>query len=97
MKIIRWRLEHGRKRLLGESIREIGVLLLVFVPLDGYLRQSSGPERVIQSRYLQWLNLIGRNNIEILLFAGFGIALLMFGIKVERDAELAELAIEEGA
>jgi hypothetical protein len=97
MKIIPWRLEHGRKRLLGESIREIGVLLLVFVPLDGYLRESSGPSRMIQSHYLQWLNVIGRSNIEILLFAGFGVALLVLGIKVERDAELAELAVKEDA
>jgi hypothetical protein len=90
------RLEHGHKRLLGESIREIGVLLLVFVPLDGYLRISNPAER-IQSRYLQWLNVIGRNNVEIIFFALFGIVLLALGIKVERDAELAEHAMKEGA
>jgi hypothetical protein len=82
-------LEHGRKRLLGESIREIGVLMLVFVPIDGYFRESKGPGRMIESHYLRWLNLIGRNNFEIAFFAVFGIALLFTGIYVEREAELA--------
>lgn len=82
-------LEHGRKRLLGESIREIGVLMLVFVPIDGYIRESKGAGGMIESHYLRWLNLIGRSNLEIIFFAIFGIALLFFGIHVEREAELA--------
>lgn len=83
-------LEHGSKRLLGESLREIGVLLMVFVPLDGYLRDSKGQPAMIQSAYLRWLNALGsKSNIEILAFGVLGIAFLCVGIKVERDAELA--------
>jgi hypothetical protein len=82
-------LEHGHKKLLGESLREIGVLLLVFVPLDGFLSQNTHAQTVISSRRLEWLNRVGKNNIEVLFFAIFGLFLLAFGIYIERAAELA--------
>ncbi|HEX4154513.1 MAG TPA: hypothetical protein VHY48_02755 [Acidobacteriaceae bacterium] len=83
------RFEHGHKRLLGESLREIGVLLLVFVPLDGFLSQNRQAQSMIGSPHLLWLNRFGKNNIEITLFALIGIFLLVFGIYIEREAELA--------
>jgi hypothetical protein len=74
--------------MFGESLREIGVLLLVFVPLDGLLRQATQPPISIGTHYLQWLSVFGKSNIEIFLFAVAGFFLIMLGIRIEHEAEL---------
>lgn len=85
-------LKHGHKRLLGESVREIGVLLLVFVPLDGLLRAAAvgdpGPDN-FSTPWLGWLNCIGKSNCAIYSFATLGVAMLIFGISMEHKAEAA--------
>jgi hypothetical protein len=78
-----------QRRLLGESVREIGVLTLVFVPLDMILESriqdsASYPDWMF---WMRWLRL--QDWIEI-LFAVLGIALLYYGIKIEAKAILEE-------
>jgi len=80
---------HIHRRLLGESLREIGVLVLVFVPLDMLLRENvSGP--VAHSSWMFWLRWLSMSHWVELFFGAAGIFLLYFGIKIEAKA------IEEG-
>lgn len=82
-------LKPGQRRLLGESLREIGVLVLVFVPLDVLLREVRGQPATPFGvpNYLEWLNVLSRDNWIALLFALLGVAFLSFGIKIENLAE----------
>ena len=59
-----------RHELLAESLREVGVLLLVFAPLEVILRSE-------HSRWWQWLIAV------ILLIAG--LALVEVGIRMESE------------
>ena len=62
-----------RYELWGESLRELGVLLFVFVPLDflvEYFRAGARPDR-------QHWEIIGA-------FAAIGIMLMLIGVEVER-------------
>jgi hypothetical protein len=71
--------------LLGESVREIGVLVLVFVPLDMLLRTKG--EAV--SKYPSWFpgaSHIAPQNLTVLFFLGLGVVLLYFGIVIEARA-----------
>jgi succinate dehydrogenase/fumarate reductase cytochrome b subunit len=74
---------------LGESVREIGVLTLVFVPLDMLLEpRIKDPAKYPDWMFwLHWLRL--QHWIEI-LFAFVGIVLLYYGIKIEAKAHLEE-------
>jgi hypothetical protein len=77
--------------LLGESIREIGVLVLVFVPLDLLLAQgSSGGVMHTQSPWLRWLQWLSPRNWITLFFAVLGSLLLYLGIRIEGEAILEE-------
>ena len=71
--------------LLGESLREIGVLVLVFVPLDILLRSRG--EAVY--KYPDWFprtSYIAPQNLTVLFFLGLGVAVLYFGILIEARA-----------
>ncbi len=62
-----------RYELWGESIRELGVLILVFVPLDvllEYVRREQRPD------VHHWLTIIG--------FGIAGILLMILGVEIER-------------
>jgi hypothetical protein len=62
---------HGlrnRYELLGESIREIGILLLVFVPLDATFYQGE----------IKWPAIIG-----LVILGAAGVALIAAGIVLE--------------
>jgi hypothetical protein len=76
-----------RTRLLGESLRECGVLLLIFAPLD-ILLEARGTmdwhQFCIGSFCVSW------RHITLVFFAAIGIFLLYFGIKIESEAELAQ-------
>ena len=87
---LRLNLSSGHRRLLGESLREIGVLLIVFVPLDVSLRDQGRSQQMIESHYLLWLNPVGKQNVLVYFLAFFGLTLLVLGIKIERDAEVEE-------
>jgi hypothetical protein len=75
--------------MVGESLREIGVLLLVFVPLDGLLRQATQPPISVGTFHFRWLSLFGKSTLEIGTFAVAGFILIMLGIRIEHEAELA--------
>jgi hypothetical protein len=79
-----------QRKLLGESVREIGVLTLVFVPLDMLLegRIQDPPSYPDWMFWLGWLRL--QHWVEI-LFAAVGIALLYYRIKIESRACLEDL------
>ena len=87
---LRLNLSSGHRRLLGESLREIGVLLIVFVPLDVSLRDPTKSQQMIDSYYLPWLDHVGKQTVLVYFFAVFGLILLVLGIKIERDAEVEE-------
>lgn len=79
---------------MGESVREIGVLTLVFVPLDMLLegRFQEPPTYPDWMFWLHWLKL--QHWIEI-LFALVGVVLLYYGIKIEAKAESEQSAKKE--
>jgi hypothetical protein len=82
-----------RTRLLGESLRECGVLLLIFAPLD-ILLEARGTmdwhQFCVGSFCVSW------RHITLVFFAAIGIFLLYFGIKIESEAELVLKALQEG-
>jgi hypothetical protein len=75
------------RQLLGESVREIGVLTLVFVPLDMLLegRIQDPPSHPNWMFWLNWLRL--QHWVEI-LFAVVGVTLPYYGIKIDANAHL---------
>ena len=82
-----------RTRLLGESLRECGVLVLIFAPLD-ILLEAKG---TIDWRLLCWQSIcISWRHVALVFFAVVGIFLLYYGIKIESEAELALNELEEG-
>jgi hypothetical protein len=77
------------RKLLGESLREIGVLILVFVPLDTLL-ESRGDTK---ANYPQWMSVIPHLSAQhflTLLFALSGLGLLILGIVIEVKASKEE-------
>jgi hypothetical protein len=83
-----------QRQLLGESVREIGVLTLVFVPLDMLLEgKISNPETPNWVFWLHWMRL--QHWIET-LFAVVGVALLYYGIKIEARAQLEQERVKGG-
>jgi hypothetical protein len=82
-----------RTRLLGESLRECGVLVLIFAPLDTLLEVKG----TVDWRALCWLGVcISWQNIALVFFAVVGIFLLYYGIEIEGEAELALQELEKG-
>ena len=82
-----------RTRLLGESLRECGVLVLIFAPLD-ILVEAKG---TVDWRLLCWLRVcISWQHISLVFFAVVGIFLLYYGIEIEGEAELALQELERG-
>ena len=75
-----------RTRLLGESVRECGVLVLIFAPLDILIegnRTIDWPQPCLGSFCISW------RHVALLFLAAIGIFLLYFGIKIESEAEWA--------
>jgi hypothetical protein len=74
------------RKLLGESLREIGVLVLIFVPLNLLI----SPELKFPL-YPHWLNWLGAvmtlEHMVLVFFAVTGVAGLYFGIRIESSAE----------
>jgi hypothetical protein len=72
--------------LWGESIREIGVLLIVFVPLDILV----GPKRAEINQVLPgWMHLgqfADARDTLLLFFLAFGLLMVYFGARVEAKA-----------
>jgi hypothetical protein len=76
-------------KLLGESIREIGVLILVFVPLDIWITPSLKTNEPAFPRFLAWARFLSVDHWRILLFAVGGLTVLYYGIKIESRATMA--------
>jgi hypothetical protein len=72
------------RRLLGESLREIGVLVLVFVPLDMVLREHA--DSFIYPSWMFWLRWLSMAQWVELCLGAAGISLLYYGIKIEAKA-----------
>lgn len=47
------------RRLLGESIREIGILVTVFAPLDAFFQAEPPPARIVGAMALLGLPCLG--------------------------------------
>ena len=75
----------GQKRLLGESLKEIGVLVFVFVPLE-MLLQSKGDLQIFYPGWMSWLHWLPLPRLLTLFFASAGIILLYYGTKIEDKA-----------
>lgn len=72
------------RRLLGESLREIGVLVLVFVPLDLILGPVSPSTKATNyPGWVFWLRWLSIDHWVTLFFAFAGAVLIYFGIKIE--------------
>jgi hypothetical protein len=82
-----------RTRLLGESLRECGVLVLIFAPLD-ILLEAKGT--VDWQRFCWWRVCLSWQHIALVFFAVVGIFLLYYGIRIEGEAELALKNWEKG-
>lgn len=72
-----------QRRLLGESLREIGVLVFVFFPLDILLESKTNVTAYPRIFWLGWLSM---QHWITIFFGVAGIALLYFGIKIEAKA-----------
>jgi succinate dehydrogenase/fumarate reductase cytochrome b subunit len=66
-------------------VREIGVLTLVFVPLDMIL-ESRIQDSASYPSWMFWMCWLRRQEWIEILFAVLGIALLYYGIKIEAKA-----------
>jgi hypothetical protein len=75
-------------KLLGESIREIGVLILVFVPLDIWIAPSPKSNEPTFPGWLSWAHFLSVDHWRILLFAVGGLTVLYYGIKIESRATM---------
>jgi hypothetical protein len=76
---------HIHRRLVGESLREIGVLVLVFVPLDMVLGQPIS-DPFAYPHWIFWLRWVSMSQWVELFFGAAGIFLLYYGIKIEAKA-----------
>jgi len=73
------------RRLLGESVREIGVLVLVFVPLDVIVGWH-GAGALAYPLWMSWMRWLSPQHFVTVFFASSGILLLSLGIAVEAKA-----------
>ena len=76
-------------RLLGASVREIGVLTLVFVPLD-MLLEWKNQDPYVYPTWMFWLQWLTIQHWTELLFAAIGIFLLYYSIRIEEKGILEE-------
>jgi hypothetical protein len=79
-------INHSQLKLLGESIREVGVLILVFVPLDIWIAPSANSPEPTFPRWLDWAHFLSVDHWRILLFGLGGIMVVYYGIKIESRA-----------
>lgn len=77
------------RRLLRESLREIGVLVLVFVPLDMVVEGRAQPDSDYP-HWMFWLRWLSTQHWEMLFFAALGIILLCSGIKTEAESSIED-------
>jgi hypothetical protein len=77
------------KKLLGESLREIGVLVFVFVPLDLIL-EGKPQAPLPHPEWMFWLDWLSLEHWVVVFFAVAGVFLLYFGIKIEAEASEEE-------
>jgi hypothetical protein len=83
------RVNPTHRKLLGESVREIGVLVLVFVPLDVIVGWNS--DRVLSyPNWMSWMEWLSPQHFITVFFALSGIILLTFGIIIEAKASEEE-------
>jgi hypothetical protein len=82
------------RKLLGESLREIGVLVLVFVPLDLIL-EGKPQASFTYPHWMFWLGWLSLEHWVVVFFGISGICLLYFGIKIEAKASLEEEGDED--
>ena len=82
-----------RARLLGESLREFGVLVVIFAPLD-ILLEAKGT--VAWSQLCWRYGCMSSRYVALVFFAVVGILLLYYGIRIEGEAELALREVEKG-
>lgn len=73
------------RKLLGESLREVGILVLVFVPLDMVLSNSDQYAYPLWMFWLRWMSM--PHWIEM-FFGSAGVSLIYYGLKVETEATL---------
>jgi hypothetical protein len=83
-------------KLLGESIREVGVLILVFVPLDIWITPNSRTAEPVYPGWLTWARFLSVDHWRILLFAIGGLTVLYYGIKIESRATVNDDGEEGG-
>jgi hypothetical protein len=81
-------------KLIGESLRELAVLILVFVPLETLLQSN---ERRADFHYASWtggrLDWLPPSHAVALFCAVLAIPMLYYGIKMETNATVD---LEEG-
>lgn len=77
------------RKLLGESVREIGVLVLVFVPLDIIVELHTGNVPAYP-KWMSWMSWLSPQHFLTSFFAVAGIILLSFGIAIEERASKEE-------
>jgi hypothetical protein len=65
-----------RRELWGETLREVGVLLLVFAPLDAVLKQSG---KSIWETVTAW---------PVMFFSLAGLVAILWGIRLESEITL---------
>lgn len=80
-----------RIRLLGESLREFGVLTLIFPVLD-ILLESKG--QFDWAEFCLWQYCLSGRYIALVFFLILGIFALYYGIKIESAAEVALKALK---
>lgn len=73
------------RKLLGESIREIGVLVLVFVPLDIVLELHANSVPAYP-KWMAWMHWLSPQHFLTVFCAVAGVILLSFGIVIEERA-----------
>src|ERR1700733_14288594 len=84
-----------RLRIVGESMREIGVLVLIFVPLDVMFEWKSGTVFRYPSYLGGWLDWLTPQRFNLIFFTAVAVVMLYLGIKIETAATV-ELEAEEG-
>jgi hypothetical protein len=84
-----------RVKLLGESMREVGVLVLIFVPLDLMFEWKSTKVFHYTPCLNGWLDWLTPQLLSLIFFTVAAIVMLYLGIKVETEATV-ELEAEKG-
>ncbi len=83
-------MNHFQWKLLGESAREIGVLILVFVPLDVWITPPPSTREPNYPTWLTWAHFVSVDHWMMLVFTVGGLTMIYFGIKIESRSSLLE-------